>query len=116
KMYELSRAERIMPVPVTVPSIRIETDGKSPEAQAWVEDHLARRTELNGLIRQYAESKNMAYIDLFAATAEPVNSQLAAMYSNDGLHLTTLGYRRFAELLFDEIFAAAFPGVPGRLR
>jgi lysophospholipase L1-like esterase len=31
------------------------------------------------------------------ATAEPQTSQLAATYSNDGIHLTTAGYRLLAE-------------------
>jgi lysophospholipase L1-like esterase len=114
KMYELSRAERIIPVPVTVPSIRIDTRGGGPDAVTWVDDHLQRRMQLNELIRQYAESKNLVCVDLFSATIEPVTRQLAARYSNDGLHLTTAGYRRIAELLYDEVFAPAFPDAPGR--
>ena len=42
--------------------------------------------------------------DLFAATAEPETQQLAARYSNDGLHLTTAGYRLVAERLYQEVF------------
>jgi acyl-CoA thioesterase I len=114
KMYELARTEHVIPVPVTVPSIRVETDGGGPDAGTWVQDHLDRRMQLNALIRQYADSKNLLCIDLFGATAEPVTRQLAAPYSNDGLHLTTLGYRRLAELLFDQVFAGAFPDTPGR--
>ncbi|MDF0643897.1 MAG: GDSL-type esterase/lipase family protein [Nitrospira sp.] len=113
KMYELSRAERVIPVPVTVPSIRIADEGGAPAA-AWIEDHLQRRRQLNELIRAYAESKKLAAVDLFAATAEPETGRLAAPYSNDGLHLTTAGYRRFAELLFDQIFEPVCPGAPGR--
>jgi len=114
KMYELSRAERIIPVPVTVPSVRIVDDGNTPDAAAWVDDHLQRRRQLNELILAYAGSKQLAAVDLFTATAEPETGWLAAPYSNDGLHLTTAGYRRFAELLFDQVFRPISPGAPGR--
>jgi lysophospholipase L1-like esterase len=32
--------------------------------------------------------------------------RLAAVYSNDGLHLTTDGYRKLATLLYEQVFAA----------
>lgn len=105
KMYELARASKIIPIPVTVPSIRVEATGGGPDAEAWIEQHLVRRVELNGLIREYAVSHNVPWIDLFAATAEPSTRRLAAQYSNDGLHLTTSGYRLLARLLYDEVFA-----------
>ena len=109
KMYESALAARIVPVPVTVPSIRVEDASGSPDAEAWLGQHLERRIELNGLIRDYALSRQLAWIDLFAATAEPHTRRLAAEYSNDGLHLTTAGYRLLARLLFDRVFAGAFP-------
>ncbi|HSB44864.1 MAG TPA: GDSL-type esterase/lipase family protein [Nitrospira sp.] len=105
KMYELARASKIIPIPVTVPSIRVEATGGGPDAEAWIEQHLVRRVELNGLIREYAVSHNVPWIDLFAATAEPSTRRLAAQYSNDGLHLTTSGYRLLARLLYDGVFA-----------
>jgi len=105
KMYELARASEIIPVPVTVPSVRVELNGARPEAEAWLEQHLERRQVLNGLIRDYAVSKHLAWIDLFTATADPETRQLAASYSNDGLHLTTAGYRLLARLLYDRVFS-----------
>ena len=105
KMYELARASGIIPVPVTVPSVRVEVSGGGPEAEAWLEQHLKRRWVLNGLIRDYAVSKHLAWVDLFTATADPETRQLAAPYSNDGLHLTTAGYRLLARLLYDRVFA-----------
>jgi lysophospholipase L1-like esterase len=59
------------------------------------------------LIRDYALSKRVPWIDLFTATADPETRQLAAFYSNDGLHLTTAGYRLLARLLYDQVFAKA---------
>jgi acyl-CoA thioesterase I len=80
-----------------VPSIRAEGGQPSAEGQGWIADHLTRRRLLNELIRDYATSKAIAYVDLFHATADPATHQLAAMYSNDGVHLTTAGYRKMAE-------------------
>jgi lysophospholipase L1-like esterase len=96
-MYERTLMSGAVPIPVTVPSIRVEDAAGSREAQAWVAEHLARRSQLNRLIYTYADSKPLAYVDLFAATAEPESGQLAAIYSNDGIHLTTEGYRIFGE-------------------
>jgi lysophospholipase L1-like esterase len=104
KMYELARAAAIVPVPVTVPSIRIEDAEGNREALAWVAGHIGRRQQLNAMIADYAERKALRYLDLFAATAEPGSLRLAAPYSNDGLHLTTKGYRLFGTLLYERIF------------
>ena len=107
KMYELATAAGIKPVPMTVPSIRVGEDLHSKEGRQWFAEHLDRRHQLNELILRYAESKRLAAFDLFAATLEPETQQLAAQYSNDGLHLTTAGYRLIAERLYQEVFAAA---------
>jgi lysophospholipase L1-like esterase len=104
QMYELAAAAGVTPVPVTVPSIRVGDDLSSEESRRWLAEHLDRRRQLNGLILHYAESKGLAAFDLFAATAEPETQQLAARYSNDGLHLTTAGYRLMAERLYQEVF------------
>jgi lysophospholipase L1-like esterase len=109
KMYEQARADRIVPVPVTVPSIRIEGMDENREAQLWVGGHLTRRQQLNALILQYADSHQLPRIDLFGATVEAETQQLAEIYSNDGLHLTTAGYRKFAQLVYEQLFASGSP-------
>ena len=114
KMYELARASAITPVPVTVPSVRVDATGSSNDVKAWVKEHVERRRLLNGLIRNYALSKHLAWVDLFAATAEPETDQLAARYSNDGLHLTTAGYRLLARLLYDRVFEKALASDSGK--
>ncbi|MBL8039596.1 MAG: hypothetical protein JSS38_11485 [Nitrospira sp.] len=96
-MYDQVFSMGSLPIPVTVPSIRVEGAAESQEGQEWVAEHLVRRRQLNKLIQEYADSKSIACVDLFAATAEPESGQLAASYSNDGIHLTTAGYRLFAE-------------------
>ena len=97
KMYEQTVAAGGLPIPVTVPSIRIEDGQGSREGQEWVSRHLACRGQLNQLIRDYAAAKQIACVDLFTATVDPDSGQLAQVYSNDGIHLTTAGYRLFAE-------------------
>lgn len=111
KMYESARASQVMPIPVTVPSIRVDAAGGGPDTEAWIGQRLSRRIELNGLIQEYALSKGLPWINLFMATVESTTGQLAAQYSNDGLHLTTAGYRLLAQLLYDQVFAEAFPRV-----
>lgn len=112
KMYESARASSIVPVPVTVPSIRVDLGEDNPDAAAWVAEHIQRRQRLNALIADYAERKGLRYVDLFAATAEPESLMLAQPYSNDGLHLTTGGYRVFGRLVYEQLFAVD-PAVSG---
>ena len=97
KMYEQILEGGGVPIPVTVPSIRVEGYEDSPEGREWVAGHLAGRNRLNVLIRSYATSAHLSCVDLFSATADPNSGQLAGVYSNDGLHLTTAGYQLFAE-------------------
>jgi acyl-CoA thioesterase-1 len=104
KMYELARAASIVPVPVTVPSIRVQLGRDNPEAASWFADCLQRRQRLNGMIADYAARKGLSYCDLFSATAEPGSLLLAEPYSNDGLHLTTAGYHLFGRLLYEQLF------------
>ncbi len=96
-MYEQTLAMGAVPIPVMVPSIRVEDASASQEGQEWVAAHLVRRSQLNKLIQDYADSKGIACVDLFTVTVEPESGQLASIYSNDGIHLTTAGYRLFAE-------------------
>ena len=119
KMYELALAAGVQPVAVTVPSIRLPVEErKGPSApedegsagtdgQRWEAEHIERRQTLNRLISDYCVGRGVPWIDLFTATQEPRTMRLAAAYSNDGLHLTTEGYRRLAELLYQQVFASA---------
>ena len=91
-MYEQAISSGIRPVGVTVPSIR-DFDFLIPQ-----------RLELNNKIKSECESLAISCVDLFTALAEPGAFRLAEEYSNDGLHLTTEGYRLLADLLYDEVF------------
>jgi acyl-CoA thioesterase I len=97
RMYEQAQAAGAVPIPITVPSIRVDGAPDSENGHAWLAGHLVRRQQLNDLIRAYAHAKGIACVDLFAATVDPDTLQLASAYSNDGIHLTTAGYRVFAE-------------------
>lgn len=100
-MYEQALAAGIRPVAVTVPSIRMEVN---PADRYWLDDLVMQRQHLNRLIRDYCATHTMACVDLFEATVEPNTVLLAGPYSNDGLHLTTEGYRKMADLLYEEVF------------
>jgi len=106
KMYETARADGIIPIPVTVPSIRVP-DADNADAVSWLRHHIAGRQVLNELILEYARLKQLRSLNLFDATADPQSLQLAARYSNDGLHLTTEGYQLCATLLYEHIFRTA---------
>ncbi|HUK57099.1 MAG TPA: SGNH/GDSL hydrolase family protein [Nitrospiria bacterium] len=95
-IYERVRGAGGRAVAVTLPSILGFDDGIPP------------RQTLNRLIMEYARSRPQPVVDLFAATAEPETLRLAEAYSNDGLHLTTEGYRRLAELLYEQVFKPVF--------
>lgn len=91
-IYERCRAAGVTPVAVTVPSTRGFDDGIPP------------RVILNRLILDYCRSKPQSVVDLFSATVEPETLRLADRYSNDGLHLSTAGYRLLAENLYKTVF------------
>ncbi|HTN42851.1 MAG TPA: GDSL-type esterase/lipase family protein [Nitrospiria bacterium] len=95
-IYERVRGAGGRPVAVTIPSILGFDDGIPP------------RQTLNRLILEYSRTKPQPAVDLFTATAEPETLRLAGAYSNDGLHLSTEGYRVLAGLLYEEVFS----GIP----
>lgn len=97
KLYEQTFTIGGHPIPVTVPSIRVEGDVGNPDGQEWMTGHLRSRMQLNQLIQEYADRKRLVCVDLFSATVDPESGQLAAKYSNDGIHLTTAGYQLFAQ-------------------
>ena len=102
-MYEQALGAGILPVAVTIPSIRMEPD---PAAKQWLNELVTQRQHVNRSITEYCAKNRIACVDLFTATAEAETLLLAAPYSNDGLHLTTEGYRKMADLLYEQVFGA----------
>jgi lysophospholipase L1-like esterase len=95
-MYRDALSAGIVPVAVTVPSI-LGLDSVIPP-----------RRRLNAMIKEHAAALGMPCVDMFTASAEPETFRLLERYSNDGLHLSTEGYRLLAQLLYDEVFGAVF--------
>ena len=91
-MYKRVKDFGIQPISLTVPSIR------------GFDTLIPPRKVLNHLMLEYCKSNEQPCVDLFMGTAEPETFRLAEKYSNDGLHFTTLGYRRIAELLHHHFF------------
>lgn len=100
-MYAQALGVGIQPVAMTVPSIRMDVD---PGANEWLNELVTQRQRLNRLIIEYCAKNAIACVDLFTATAEANTLLLAGPYSNDGLHLTTEGYRKMADLLYEQVF------------
>jgi lysophospholipase L1-like esterase len=91
-MYDLAMKAGIIPIAVTVPSI----SGNDPLIRP--------RVVVNNLIINHCISKNITYIDLFKASSQPNTLRLEGLYSNDGLHLSTAGYKLLADLLYKDVF------------
>lgn len=89
-MYDTSQSKDIMPVACTIPSI------------LGCDELIPPRLRLNGMIHTEAEKRHIAFVDLFAATADLQSNRLLAQYSADGLHLNGKGYRRVGQYIFDK--------------
>jgi len=80
----------IEPIVCTVPSILGDFDSIQP------------RLELNHLIIRYCHNAKIRCVDIFTKTCDPKTKRLHEEYSNDGLHMNTIGYRNMAETIFNE--------------
>lgn len=94
-MCELSKAHSIK---VILCSVVPATDyswspGKNPKEKI---------PELNELIKQYAKSKNIPYVDYYSAMVDD-NKGLKPEYSDDGVHPTLAGYEIMMPLVKKEI-------------
>jgi len=96
-MYDEALNNDIQPVACTVPSVRGYDEGIPP------------RLQLNGLIRDCSESRGIVCVDLFTATADSAG-RLQEEYSNDGLHLSHLGYEAMAEAIFSDAVRGMIDG------
>jgi len=88
-MYDEALQNRICPIACTVPSVRGYDEGIQP------------RLRLNGLIKKRSETLGIKCVDLFTATGDSAG-RLRERYSNDGLHLSPLGYEAMAEAIFSQ--------------
>jgi acyl-CoA thioesterase I len=86
-MYDEAVKNGVRPVACTVPSVRGYDEGIPP------------RLQLNGLIKRQCGEIGVACVDLFLATSDS-EGRLREEFSNDGLHLSQLGYETIAEAVF----------------
>ena len=109
--YEQLQTHGILPVAVTVPSLRddIGQDDVFEKGQSLrgitpvVERAIALREILNQSIKDLSRERHIPVVDWFAETCEPKTQVLTSKYSNDGLHLTTAGYRKLAEMIWEQV-------------
>ncbi len=88
--YDRAARRGIEPVACTVPSI------------LGFDELIPPRLSLSTMIREEAEKRKMAFVDVFTATADPTTGELSQRYSGDGLHLNAQGYQRIGETIFKE--------------
>lgn len=91
-MCDMALNAGIAPILVTVPSIR------------GFDSLIHPRKVLNNEIIDYCTSRSIIYIDYFKASAESDTLRLKSIYSNDGLHLSTAGYKLLGEMLYKDVF------------
>lgn len=87
EMYGESLSHGIQPIACTVPSVLGFDEGIQP------------RLQLNQLIEKCSVELGIICVDLFSATGDSTG-RLREEYSNDGLHLSPLGYKAMAEAIF----------------
>lgn len=103
-MYAEAATHGIQPVGITVPSLGGLEDFSREEASPYAQAIQAREA-VNSALKGYCRNAAIPLVDLFAATCDLRTKELAAPFSEDGLHLTTLGYYTLAELLWKEVFS-----------
>jgi len=108
--FERAQAQNILPVAVTVPSLRDDSVQDHDEVSqpgkgvtATVTQAIALRVRLNQSIKNLGHARQFPVVDWFTATCEPHAQALASDFSNDGLHLNTAGYRKLAELVWKQV-------------
>ena len=93
-MYDQAMIQGIVPVACSAPSI------------LGLDELIPPRISLNRMISTEAEKRKIAFVDVFASTADPQTNRLLEEYSADGLHLTPKGYRQIGRYIFDKWLAA----------
>lgn len=103
RMYLQAQSHGIIPVGVTIPSLGgWERDRAS--GSSLIDQAIQSRLTVNQALFQYCSTNQIPLVDAFTATCDSGSQELASQYSEDGLHLTTLGYRTIADLLWSQIF------------
>ena len=88
-MAEDALSAGIQPVACTVPSVLGFDEGIPP------------RRILNGLIKKHSAERDMICVDIFSSTSDS-EGRLRQDYSDDGLHMSALGYEAMAQAIFTD--------------
>ena len=121
-LYKAAQQNGIRPVGVTLPSIYVDEETLQvrtkkvedvDELPEWIRSHIDRRRVLNRMIQDVCASEHISSVDLFDGTSEGPHDLLAPRFSNDGLHLSTAGYERFARLVWEVVCQDQFGPCPG---
>lgn len=109
-LYAQALDKGIQPVAVTVPSIgRLSPSTPlDPEEERYLKEAVKARVRLNQGIQDLAYQWQLPFIDLFVQTSQAPLRFLAPEFSNDGLHLTTAGYSKLAELVWEQVLLPVF--------
>ncbi len=101
-LYEEADSNGIVPVGMTIPSL-----GGQDATLPWLsslEQAIQDITMVNQALTAHCAAKSTPLVDVFTATCDPSSRELAAKYSEDGVHLTTSGYRLMADMLWRGVF------------
>ncbi len=90
RMYDAALKNDIKIIACSIPSI------------LGCDSLIAPRVALNEMIRLHCAQNGMAFADVFGATADPKTNRLIDHYSSDGIHLSTLGYKKMADTIYEE--------------
>ncbi len=90
-MYTAAQKADVIPVACAVPSL------------LGADEFIPPRLQLNRRIQETAKELKIPFADLFSPTADPAG-RLREEYSQDGLHLTTEGYRKIAHIIYESVF------------
>lgn len=101
-LYGQALEAGVRPVGVTLPSIR--PPGEPSRVREEVASHLALLRATNAGVQEACQDLGLDCVDVFSATSG-ADELLAEEFSSDGLHLTRVGYERFAQEVFEVVFA-----------
>ncbi len=109
-LYAQALDKGIQPVAVTVPSIGRLSPSTPLDAQEehYLKEAVKVRVRLNQGIQDLSYQWQLPLIDFFIRTSEGPLRFLATEFSNDGLHLTTAGYAKLAEMVWEQVLLPVF--------
>ena len=111
-LYSQALDMGIQPIAVTVPSISglSPSTPLKPDEERFLTEAVRTRVRLNQGIQDLSYQWQFPLIDLFLHTSQGPTRFLAPEFSNDGLHLTTAGYTKLAELVWEEVLVPVLEG------